>query len=59
MSRFSEKLGLAEYKIDSFSFDCDQYVDDFGFEEYAHGAYFGSVTGAPCVGPTGIEGEDE
>ena len=47
-----QELGLVEYKVDTFSSDYDDFVDEFGIELDAHGAWFGSVTGAPGVGPT-------
>ena len=36
-----QELGLVEYKVGTFSSDYDDFVDEFG-----------SVTGAPGVGPT-------
>jgi hypothetical protein len=34
----SEELGLGGYKVDTFSSDYDEYVDEFGTEFDAHGA---------------------
>jgi hypothetical protein len=34
----AEQLGLDGYKIDTFSSDCDEFVDEFGNEFEAHGA---------------------
>jgi len=33
-----QELGLVEYKVDTFSSDYDDYVDEFGFGLDAHGA---------------------
>ena len=33
-----QELGLVEYKVDTFSSDYDDYVDEFGLEIDAHGA---------------------
>ena len=46
-----EELGLVGYQIDTFSSDYDDYIDESGMVYDAHGAQFGSVTGAPFVGP--------
>ena len=32
------ELGLVEYKVDRFSSDYDDFVDEFGIELDAHGA---------------------
>ena len=32
------RLGLVEYKVDTFSSDYDDFVDEFGIELDAHGA---------------------
>jgi hypothetical protein len=34
----AEQLGLDGYKIDTFSSDYDEFVDEFGTEFEAHGA---------------------
>ena len=33
-----QELGLVEYKVDTFSSDYDDFVDEFGIELDAHGA---------------------
>ena len=37
-SEMLQELGLAEYKVDTYSSDYDDYVDEVGFELDAHGA---------------------
>jgi hypothetical protein len=46
----AEQLGLDGYKIDTFSSDYDEFVDEFGTEFEAHGASVGSVHGRPSWG---------
>jgi hypothetical protein len=46
----AEQLGLDGYKIDTFSSDYDEFVDEFGTEFEAHGALVGSVHGRPFWG---------
>ena len=33
-----QELGLVEYKVDTFSSDYDDFVDEFGIELDAHGS---------------------
>ena len=33
-----QELGLGEFKVDTFSSDYDDYIDEFGLELDAHGA---------------------
>ena len=46
-SEMLQELSLADYKVDTLLSDYDDYVDGFGFDLDAHGAYFGSLSPPP------------
>ena len=45
-----ELIGLVEYKVDTFSSDYDDFVDEFGIELDAHGLLVWLRNGRPRCG---------